>query len=297
VNLVLSTAHMAGELDRWEEALETIQTALALNPACAPLQARAASLYERLGHLDQAFEAYSLAARLAPEVAAHHLEVGRLALQVNQADEATHYLEKAIKAVSLPQEGSRQVEGDRQADRTRREAYGLLGDAYLALGRQDEALQVYQHAATLEPGNVAHRLRLGRLYRQHGVPDQAMAHLEVALSLAPDDVDVIEEMMTLCEEQREIRKALQLCQRLIELYATCPPHSQASSSESGSPPAKTGEQAQAEACFYAGMLHKQLKEYPEALEMFRQATRLSPNHAEASKQILVVKAMGFLSAK
>ncbi len=259
VNLVLSAAQVAGELGRWDEALELVENARGRNPASALLQARAGLLYERLGQQERALEAYTLAAHLAPQLVAHHLAAGRLALQLGQAGLAACHLENAIRT-----------------DPRCHDAYGPLGDAYLALGRQDEALQVYQHAATLEPGNVEHRLRLGRLYRGRNDLDQALAHLQVAGSLAPDHEAVLEEMIGLHEERREFRQALHVCRHLIQVRAA-------------------QGRAVAADYFRAGMLHKQLKEYPEALDMFRQATRLSPNMAEAYKQMAVVSAMGFFA--
>jgi tetratricopeptide (TPR) repeat protein len=291
VNLILSTAQLAGELNRWEDALDIVTAALARQPRCAPLYARLGTLHEQVEHLDQAMEARRQAARLAPDVPVHYLEAGRLALRLDRPEEAVHYLERALSLggggggqVVYPRAASPTSQGrahskvtSRQADRTCREVYGLLGDAYLALGRQDEALQVYQHASTLEPGNVAHRLRLGRLYRQRNTPDQALAHLEVALSLAPDSTAALEEMAAVYEEQGEYRHALQVCLDLIERL-----------SRPG-----TNQQAEADACFRAGMLYKQLKAYPEALAMFKRAARLSPDHAEADKQGDVIRAMGF----
>lgn len=254
VNLVLSAVQLTCELGRWDEALGIVRAALARTAAVAPLHAQAGLIHERLGQPERALEAFRRAAQLAPHIVAHHLEAGRLALQLNQPEIAAPHLEATIRA-----------------DRQQRAAYGLLGDAYLALGRQDEALQVYQHAATLEPANVAHRLRLGRLYRRRGALDQALAHLQVAVSLAPTDVTVLEEMIAVHQDRREYRQALHVCLQLIQL------------------------RSEANDYFCAGTLYKQLKEYPQALDMFRRATRLSPNHAEAYKQIAVVSAIEFFS--
>ncbi|MBN1890468.1 MAG: tetratricopeptide repeat protein [Thermoflexales bacterium] len=293
VNLILSTAQLAGELNRWNDALDIVTAALARQPRCASLHARLAILHEQAGRLEQAMEACRQATRLAPDVPVHYLEAGRLALQLDRPEEAAHYLERALSVggrggaqMAYPDAASPASQArahckatSRQADRACREAYGLLGDAYLALGRQDEALQVYQHASTLEPGNVAHRLRLGRVYRQRNALDQALAHLEVALSLAPDSTAALEEMAAAYEEQGEYRHALQVCLDLIERL-----------SGSGA-----NRQAEADACFRAGMLYKQLKAFPEALAMFKRAARLLPDHAEAGRQGDVVKAMGFFA--
>ncbi len=252
--LALIAAQMAGELDRWQEALHIIEMALVNNPNQAPLQARTGAIHERLGCLEAAGEAYERAALAAPQVASYHLDAGRLALRVGRAEAAARHLENAIRA------GCGVCE-----------AFGLLGDAYAAAGRLDEAAQAYQHAATLEPGNAAHHARLARLYRRRNDREQILAHLEVAHSLAPDDVDIIEEMIAMYEERREHRKSLRLYLKLVEL------------------------RSEADDCFRAGMAYKRLKAYPEALDMFRRATHLSPNHTEALKQVAVVTAIGFFS--
>jgi tetratricopeptide (TPR) repeat protein len=45
------------------------------------------------------------------------------------------------------------------------------------------------------------------------------------------------------------------------------------------------------------MVYKQLKQYPEAVEMFRQAVKLEPQNSEAYKQLAATSALAFFVAR
>jgi tetratricopeptide (TPR) repeat protein len=49
--------------------------------------------------------------------------------------------------------------------------------------------------------------------------------------------------------------------------------------------------------FGAGMTYKKLKQYPEAVEMFRQAVKLEPHNSEAYKQLAATSALAFFVAR
>jgi cytochrome c-type biogenesis protein CcmH/NrfG len=49
--------------------------------------------------------------------------------------------------------------------------------------------------------------------------------------------------------------------------------------------------------FGAGMIYKRLKQYPEAVEMFREAVKLEPNNTEAYKQLAATSALAFFVAR
>jgi len=45
------------------------------------------------------------------------------------------------------------------------------------------------------------------------------------------------------------------------------------------------------------MVYKQLKQYPEAVEMFRHAVKLEPHNSEAYKQLAATSALAFFVAR
>jgi tetratricopeptide (TPR) repeat protein len=45
------------------------------------------------------------------------------------------------------------------------------------------------------------------------------------------------------------------------------------------------------------MVYKKLKQYPEAVEMFRQAVKLEPHNSEAYKQLAATSALAFFVAR
>jgi tetratricopeptide (TPR) repeat protein len=66
-----------------------------------------------------------------------------------------------------------------------RQAYVLLGDSHLALGRASEALGDYQLGVSLFPKNVDLLTRLGDLLHTNGLDEQAKALYQTALKYEP----------------------------------------------------------------------------------------------------------------
>ena len=71
------------------------------------------------------------------------------------------------------------------------EAYNVLGRAYVAKGRVDEAIACYQKALEVRPDYVVAHNSLGNLLLHNGQVDQAMIHCRKALELDPDNETVM----------------------------------------------------------------------------------------------------------
>ncbi len=66
-------------------------------------------------------------------------------------------------------------------------SYGELADCYRAFGRIEEAAEFYEIAARMGPPYVGHHLlQAGRCRAQAQAPDQALAHYETLIAMAPD---------------------------------------------------------------------------------------------------------------
>ena len=109
---------------------------------------------------------------VAPEVLAGiHKDLGQLYAAAEPRTALEHYR----KAAAFPSP-SAQFHAD-------------LGDAFLAIGQFDEAIQQCQRALELDPGRVDVHNNLGAALVGRGRIDEAMAHFQRVLEITPDDAE------------------------------------------------------------------------------------------------------------
>jgi len=71
------------------------------------------------------------------------------------------------------------------------EAYGAMGEALFALNRTQESLPILEKSEALDPENGMTHALLGKLYQDEGKTEMAIAELESAHRLRPNDQDVL----------------------------------------------------------------------------------------------------------
>jgi tetratricopeptide (TPR) repeat protein len=67
------------------------------------------------------------------------------------------------------------------------EAHFNLGNAYADSGQMDNAIEQYESAVRLHPGNAYFRNMLGITYGQEGMYEKAVEQFEAAVRLSPSE--------------------------------------------------------------------------------------------------------------
>lgn len=137
---------------------------------------------------------------------------------------------------------------------------------------QSALRQCHQGASpvALEDHALTHRL-LGELFYCSGHLDQAVYHLNEAITLLPNDESAYLILADIYLSRGESERALTAYQRCLSLNAE-----------------------NAQAYFKAGVLYKELKDYPNAEQMLRQAARLEPTNLAIQRQLGAVIALNLI---
>jgi serine/threonine-protein kinase len=120
------------------------------------------------------------------------------------------------------------LEMQRRAHELEPLAYRLdIATTFLRAGRNDEALQIANHAIELDPHFVKGRATLGWAYLQKGMPEQGLAELEKAVSLAPGSTLFLAQLgqaLALTGKTSEARKVLLRLEELSRERYVSPYH-------------------------------------------------------------------------
>jgi tetratricopeptide (TPR) repeat protein len=159
------------DMDRYDEAIQAVQTGLGETAATAPLQLRLGAVEMVKGNYDAARDAFHAALATNPELDAAYVGLAQTyARQANDA-EGFHILE---------------------AERAKRPGRYLLeyyfGMLASRLGREQEAVAALEKAAQLEPNAIDPFYELGKLYVAQKNWPQARQALEHVIELNPQFV-------------------------------------------------------------------------------------------------------------
>jgi tetratricopeptide (TPR) repeat protein len=156
-------------LGRPVEALAAFHRAAAIRPKYADAQANLGWAYEQLGQLDEAAKYYRLALEIKPD---HADALGRSLGLITQAKACT------------PTEAVRLCEELLKTHPTS-ELFTRAGNLSLAGGQTPRAVEHYEQALALDPGNAAAMYNLGNaLHEQHRV-SEARERFSAAAALRP----------------------------------------------------------------------------------------------------------------
>ncbi|MBI2844904.1 MAG: tetratricopeptide repeat protein [Armatimonadetes bacterium] len=175
-----------GALERkglYDEAIQTLEKAIAISPFKADYRIRLAELYRAQRKMDPAIEALKRAIELDPVNANPrewllqlYVETGRF---VEAIDESKKVLKQHPRSVL---------------------ALDVLGLSYLQIGLIDKALQVTSRLIRLDPTDAAHYFKRAVLFQQKGDAALAIQSFSRVLDLEPDDEmarDAIEALASL----------------------------------------------------------------------------------------------------
>jgi serine/threonine-protein kinase len=169
------------EAGRYQEALESLEKALALSPASAINLLRAGTTAQQLGDRQRALEYYERANAIQPR-ADTFSNMGTLYFQMGDFVKAANAYEGSLLIRPTSAITNRN-----------------LGDAYTRLGRQREARDAYRRAVTQAEGEVSVSpsdaravARLAVYQAKAGDDAVSMKSIRRALALAPKDSYVIQ---------------------------------------------------------------------------------------------------------
>ncbi len=168
--------------NRFQEAVQAFQKALALMPHSVKTMNNLGLAYEGLNQPDEAVAAYRQALAWqqgsAKESEQPYLNLGKLLTDRNELAEAALLLEKA--------------ESIAPADS---KIHAALGKLYARRDELPQAETEFERALEAEPDNAALHFQLGQVFRKRGMREQASKELERAAKLAkthsvqPDNLD------------------------------------------------------------------------------------------------------------
>jgi len=193
VALGLQTVHQEGV---WADSQTLWQNVLAKDPRNYNAHVNlGAALFER-GDYEGAEEHYLWATELAPGMLHAYLSLGSIAMKQGDLEAARRWLTLAVTSPAAS------VLTRAKITRTREKAAGQLrlvermkraqdrftvAKAALARGKREVAKKYLRQALDEQPDLVEASLALSALLREQGRPDEALATIDAALELSPDD--------------------------------------------------------------------------------------------------------------
>lgn len=198
------------DLDRWEQAQESIEVALSLQPDHVDIRRDYGYVLETLGDYAGAATQYEAALRLHPRIAYLHVSLARIYAAQSRYDEALDRLFDAQlvnpgnallayeigrtyetyigDAASALEYYERAVERDPGFGRP----WQRIGSLRYFEGRYAEAIVAFERAIALEAVPDALYYQIGLAYAYEGRCDTATRYLEEAQTLAEGDERVLE---------------------------------------------------------------------------------------------------------
>jgi len=190
-----------------------------------------AQLVER-GYLDQAEEAFKLAASQDPDSAEAHYNLGTLYLQRKMWEQARRELRRASELrpdylVILNNLGVLAAQQGRfdealvdfeeviRADPKNTLALGNVGDLYRHQGRLADAQQALERAIEINPRDPGLNYSLGMVFAQKEETDRAREYLEKAVRLRPDYPEALNNLGVLYLRLRNLDEAAKYFERCI----------------------------------------------------------------------------------
>jgi tetratricopeptide (TPR) repeat protein len=197
-----------GELGRTEEALPYYEAAIQKAAGQNPTIIRLAGAYRKLGRPADARKMYEKAVENNPfDVSA---AVGLVELDLAEGTREAHLAaeRRLLKLLDTLSENAIVLTN--------------LGVVRVALGQTHAAIEAYTHALANDPGNVTAAVNLAQLYSRASDVQRARALFERAAAGLLDSADQAVAIHDFYVLQGEVGKAVQLWQRVIEMFPQSP---------------------------------------------------------------------------
>jgi tetratricopeptide (TPR) repeat protein len=187
---------------QWQSGLEHLQTAYGLAPGSFPIGLALATYDVEHGQKESARSVLQKLVTIAPADATSQLQIGTLFLKDDMQDAAMTHFENAMRQdpqsgrvlLALAREDAKEQHYEsalqilqiaRASTENSAAWHEVAGEAYLKLGRPEEAAEEFQKVIGLEPGNVDGILQLGEVFVANNDSPAAAALFGAAVKFLP----------------------------------------------------------------------------------------------------------------
>ncbi|HEX8068901.1 MAG TPA: tetratricopeptide repeat protein [Pyrinomonadaceae bacterium] len=207
-----------------DEALAALKHAVDLNPQRVESLMSLARFYGQTGDAGNAEATYRRALAANDRSALAHMQYGYFLVQQQRNEQAEAELRKAVEVepdnrearrtlasfyISLKQfdRAEEVVKAWADLDKARPEGRAVLADFYSTIGRDADALRVYQEIVAQAPDYTRGRYRLGEIMLQRGDVAGAQAQAKAVLDKNPNDGQALRLRARAYLQEDEARKA------------------------------------------------------------------------------------------
>jgi uncharacterized protein (TIGR02466 family) len=184
---------------KFEQAMTTYRSALALDSGIAEIHFNLGSVYSNLGRLDEAISCYRKAVALKPNLAVAWFNLGIALQQQGKLEEAVAAYRRAIAA-----------------EPGFYEAYGNLGTVLQRQGKLVDAVACYLKGLAIHPDPLGH-FNLGTALRDQGKHQEAADAYLKALAMNPDYADAHNNLGEIFRDQGNMDDAIKCYQNAMAL--------------------------------------------------------------------------------
>jgi len=223
------------DLDLPDEAFALAQSLLDLHPTRVDLLTGTAQVMARLGRLDVAVNCARSAAALDPQSAGNHRLLGSLWDQTHQWHQSLEEWQRVLELSPEPTHADRLacaraalhtgdlscvmdlVEGVLDEDANNGAALGLFGQALIARGEPQQAVNHLVRATLLAPENLEPWLALAQVQKDLGDPQRALESLRAAVTALPEAAEAHLALGRACAESGLMAEALPHLKKALAL--------------------------------------------------------------------------------
>lgn len=228
---IAGTACMA--MKKFEEAVDFLEKAIALNPKHAQLYNNLGTCYVTVGTLDKAYENFLKASELEPQNSITYFNIGSVLQLQNKHKEACEFFKKAytlepqdnyLVALALSEVKSEQMEEAIKhykllvAHHPEKHNFQYnLACCYDAVGQHANAIGILSHLVLLNPKSVSMARKLAGIYTKIGQFMGAKELYEKILLQGNVSFEIYYEFAHICVKTGDMDKAEKILKKVVEL--------------------------------------------------------------------------------
>lgn len=226
---------------RYQEAIESFEQAIRLNPDFAVAYNDLGAAYLNLGRHQEAIEAYNQAISIKPDYIEPHYNLGVAYAGLGHWQEAIEAFKQAIR-----------IKPDYV------DAHNNLGIAYSNLGRWQEAIEAFKQAIRIKSNFAESHYNLGWAYLNLGRYQEAIESYKWALRIKPNFAEAHNNLGMAYLNLGRYQEAIESCKRALRIKPNF-----------------------VESYYNLGMAYAGLGRWQEAIEAYNQSIGIKPDYVEA----------------